>query len=482
MKVLYTASEAYPFIKTGGLGDVAGSLPKALSKAGVDIRVILPLYGSIADSYREQMEFIMYTYVTLAWRKQYCGLFKLELDGVIYYFVDNEYYFKRARAYGYYDDAERFAFFSRSVYELIPFMDDFKPDVVHSNDWQTAPVSIYIRADESELYKSIRTVFTIHNIEYQGEYDVELLSDIYGFPEHLFESGILAFVKEYRQDINLMKGALYESDYITTVSPTYAQELKDPCFARGLHLVIQENSNRMRGILNGIDYSVYNPATDKYLFKKYSAKNLAPKAENKMELQRMLNLKVDANIPMIACISRLVAHKGFDLVLGSIDEIMTGDLQMVVLGTGEWNYEQNLIAASHRYQGKLSANIMYSDALASEIYGAADMLLMPSMSEPCGLSQMIAMHYGTVPIVRETGGLRDSVAPYRSEHSTGFTFASYNTHDMLHVIGEALNLYYEDRASWDELVIRCMKKDFSWKNSAKEYKEVYGSVIGVDHE
>lgn len=478
MNVLYTASEAYPFIKTGGLADVAGSLPKALAEAGADIRVILPLYESIADRYREQMEFVMYTYVTLAWRRQYCGLFKLELDGVIYYFVDNEYYFKRPTVYGYFDDAERFAFFSRSVYEIIPLLKGFKPDVVHSNDWQTAPVSIYIREDGSEFYKSIKTVFTIHNIEYQGEYGVELLADIYGLPGHLYDNGMMAFVKEYRKDINLMKGALYASDYVTTVSPSYAQELKNPYYAHGLHLVIQEISGKMSGILNGIDNSLHDPATDKNLYKNFSVKDISAKADNKKELQHLLNLKVDENIPMIACISRLVAHKGFDLILSALDEIMAGELQLVVLGTGEWNFEQGLLAASHRYQGKLSANIMYSDALASQIYGAADMLLMPSMSEPCGLSQMIAMRYGTVPIVRETGGLRDSVSPYRSEYSTGFTFASYNAQDMLYVIREALKLYYEDRKSWDELVIRCMNKDFSWKNSAEEYKEVYNYIIG----
>lgn len=478
MNVLYTASEVYPFIKTGGLADVAGSLPKALSEAGAQIRVILPLYESIADRYKEQMEFVMYTYVTLAWRRQYCGLFKLELDEVIYYFVDNEYYFKRPAAYGYFDDAERFAFFSRSVYGLIPLLKGFKPDVVHSNDWQTAPVSIYIREDNSEFYKSIKTVFTIHNIEYQGEYGVELLEDIYGLPRYLYENGTLAFIKEYRKDINLMKGALYLSDYVTTVSPTYAQELKNPYYAHGLHLVIQEISDKMRGILNGIDNSLYNPAVDKNLYKNFSAKALSTKAENKKELQHLLSLKVDENIPIIACISRLVTHKGFDLILSVLDEIMEGKLQLVVLGTGEWNFEQSLLAASHRYPGKLSANIMYSDALASQIYGAADMLLMPSMSEPCGLSQMIAMRYGTVPIVRETGGLKDSVSPYRSEYSTGFTFTSYSAQDMLYVIREALKLYYEDRKSWDELVIRCMKKDFSWKNSAEEYLEVYDYIVG----
>jgi len=478
MKVLFAAPEAYPFIKTGGLGDVAGSLPKALAKAGEEIRVIIPLYENVMEQHTEEMEFVMYTYITLGWRKQYCGLFKLEQGGVVYYFVDNEYYFKRQGCYGFYDDAERFAFFSRAVYELLPLLEDFKPDVVHSNDWQTALIPIYIREDKREFYRSIRTVFTIHNIEYQGEYSADLLGDVFGLPRVLYDNGMMAFIKEQRKDINLMKGALYAADYITTVSPTYAQELKDPYYAHGLHLVIQEISLRMRGIINGIDNRVYSPAMDRNLYKNYSKKDLSNKAENKMELQNLLNLKVDKDIPIIVCISRLVAHKGFDLILSVIDEIMAENLQLIILGTGDWPFEQGLIEASHRYQGKLSVNIMFSQALASQLYGSADMLLMPSRSEPCGLSQMIAMRYGTVPIVRETGGLKDTVSPYRSPYSTGFTFSNYEASDMLYVIKEALQLYHEDKEVWNELVLRCMNEDFSWRNSAKEYKEVYDYITG----
>lgn len=471
MKILYVSPEAYPFIKTGGLADVAGSLPKALKKNGADVRVILPLYEGISEEFREQMEFVMYTYVFLAWRRQYCGLLALERDGVTYYFIDNEYYFKRSAPYGHYDDGERFGFFSKAVYQLLPLL-DWTPDVVHCNDWQSALVPIYIREDPAELYRSTRTVFTIHNIEYQGRYGLDTLEDLFGLPQTLYDNGILA----YEWDINLMKGAIYVSDYITTVSPTYAEELKQEQYGNTLHQVIEENSLKMRGILNGIDPEVYSPKSDPNLYQHYNMVKIASKVYNKLELQQLLGLTPDENVPMIACISRLVSHKGFDLIFEVLDELMGEDVQLVVLGTGDWKFEQGFIEASYRYPGRLSANIMYSDALASKVYGGADMLLMPSRSEPCGLSQMIAMRYGTVPIVRETGGLRDSVSPYLSEYSTGFTFTNYNSDDMLYVIREALELYRGDKKAWRALMKRCMKADFSWGKSAKEYMEIYDEI------
>jgi len=408
--------------------------------------------------------------VFLAWRRQYCGIFKLEQDGVIYYFIDNEYYFKRPKLYGYYDDGERFGFFSKAVYQILPML-DFHPDVIHCNDWQTALIPIYIREDPAEYYRSIRTVFTIHNIEYQGCFGRETLEDLFGLPFHLYDNGYMA----YENYINLMKGAIYVSDYITTVSPTYACELKDPYYAHGLHKVIIDNFHKMRGIINGIDISVHDPQTDINLYKNYSAKDPSAKVYNKLELQRLLGLTEDESVPMIACISRLVSHKGFDIVLRAIDRIMCEHVQFVVLGNGEWNYEQGFIAAENRYRGRLSAKIMYSGSLASKIYAGADMFLMPSKSEPCGLSQMIAMRYGAVPIVRETGGLKDTVFPYKSEYSNGFTFASYSPEDMLYVIREAIGLYY-NKEEWNALMLRGMNQSFGWDKSAREYMEIYNQI------
>jgi len=471
MNILYVFSEAYPFIKTGGLADVAGSLPKALAEGGADARVILPLYEGIPDTYRAQMEFVLYTYVFLSWRRQYCGLFKLELDGVTYYFIDNEYYFKRPYPYGHYDDGERFGFFSKAVYHLIPLL-GWTPDVVHCNDWQSALVPIYIREDPGAPYPRVRTVFTIHNIEYQGRFGIGTVEDLFGLPRVLCDNGILAF----GDHINLTKGALYTADYITTVSPTYADQLRTPDYAHGLHRVIEENSHKLRGVLNGIDTALHNPESDASLYRNYSASTVSDKVYNKLELQRRLNLTVREDIPVIGCISRLVAHKGFGMILEVLDQIMAQDVQLVVLGTGDWNYEQGFIEASHRYPGRLSANILYADALASAIYGGADLFLMPSRSEPCGLSQMIAMRYGTIPLVRETGGLKDTVFPYHSPYSTGFTFTNYNSSDMLYVLNEALSLYRDDKQSWAELMMRGMESDFSWAKSAAAYLDIYEQI------
>ena len=471
MNILFAVSEAAPFVKTGGLADVAGALPKALAAAGHDVRVILPLYEVIGDEVRHRMQFLKYTYVFLSWRRQYCGIFQLEQDGVTYYFIDNEYYFKRAKLYGHYDDGERFGFFSRAVVQILPIM-GWTPDVIHCNDWQTALVPIYLRQEHGEPYDGIRTVFTIHNVEYQGRYARFTLTDLFGLPDSLYTDGRLAF----DDHINLMKGAIYMSDYITTVSPTYAQQLKDPAYAHGLHEIIAQNAHKISGILNGIDMDAYNPATDPRIYQRYTVRKPEGKVYNKLELQRLLNLRSDENIPLVACVSRLAAHKGFDLVLQALPGIMDTGVQFVILGTGEWEYGLRFLAAQSEYPGRLSANIMYSDALSRQIYAGADIFLMPSRSEPCGLAQMIAMRYGTLPLVRETGGLRDTVFPHPAENSNGFTFAKYAADDMLYVLREAVSLFREKKADWRGIMKRAMSTDFGWTRSAQAYLDIYTRI------
>jgi len=472
MNILFASSEVAPFIKTGGLADVAGSLPQALAGQGHDVRVILPLYQRIGQEWRDQMTYLQNFTVRLAWRNPYCGLFELKKDGVTYYFVDNEYYFKRQDIYGHYDDGERFAFFSRAVIEA-PGRLGFSPDIIHCNDWQTALVPIYL-LDERKAVPELagaKSVFTIHNIEYQGRYGRELLEDLFGLPASYFHEHMLS----YYGDVNLMKGAIYAADYVTTVSPTYAQELHYDFYAHGLAGVVADNSHKLRGILNGIDVVRYDPQKDKGLSKPFSAKQLKGKAECKAALQQMAGLNPDPDMPVIACVSRLVSHKGFDLVVDSIHDIMGLNAQMVVLGTGDWKYEEAFRQAAWQYPGRFSAQIMYSDAFSTAIYGGADLFLMPSVAEPCGLSQMIAMRYGTLPVVRETGGLKDSVLPYNqfTGEGTGFTFANVNRGDMMWVLRQAVEFYHADPKAWKKLQKNAMTADFSWKRSAADYEEVY---------
>ena len=475
MNILFAASEVAPFIKTGGLADVAGSLPKALAKAGHDVRVILPLYEGIGDDWRSQMTFLQCYHIQLAWRTPYCGLFELKQDGVTYYFVDNEYYFKRANIYGHYDDGERFAYFSRAVIEAPGYL-NWHPDVIHCNDWQTALVPIYLLEERHRIPQlcDTKSVFTIHNIEYQGRYGSQTLQDLFGLNEGYFNEHMLA----YHGDINLMKGAIYAADYITTVSPTYADELQYDFYAHGLAGVIADNQHKLKGILNGIDTDLYDPWRDKGLTKFYSARQLQGKKNCKAALQQACSLRENPDVPIVACISRLVKHKGFDLVASSIHDIMAMDVQMVVLGTGDWNYEEAFRQAQAQYPGRFSANLMYSASLSTAIYGGADIFLMPSVSEPCGLSQMIAMRYGCVPVVRETGGLKDTVIPCGAEGATGFTFADINAHDMTWVLGEAVGLYHTDKKAWKALQKAGMTADFSWNKSAGQYLEIYGWVTG----
>ncbi len=475
MNILYVTSEAAPFCKTGGLADVAGSLPQALAENGDRVSVILPLYQSVADRWQDQLTFVKWTYVRLSWRSVYCGLFSIEKDNVTWYFVDNEYYFKRPDLYGYFDDGERYGFFSRAVTELLRDLPE-KPDVVHCNDWQSALVPIYIHdeAVRDEFYKSFRTVITIHNIEYQGRYGRELLGDLFGLAPGWYSGGTMA----YEEDINLLKGAIINADAVTTVSPTYAQELKYAYFAHGLENVIAMCDGELHGVLNGIDVKSYDPHKDKSILATYSPGKMAGKARDKEQLQQTMGLQVRADTPIVAMVTRLVSHKGLDLVCETLDSIMEKDVQFAVLGKGDAQYEAFFNYACQRYPGRVAVYLGYSDALARQIYAGADMFLMPSKSEPCGLSQMIAMRYGTVPIVRETGGLKDTVHAYEAWNGqgNGFSFANYNAGDMCHVVCEAIDLYHNNPDAFKTLQKRGMTEDFSWKRSAEAYHNIYQSI------
>lgn len=468
MKVLYAASEAAPFVKTGGLADVAGSLPKALNEAGAETRVILPLYSAIDPKWCKQMTFLFFTQVQLSWRSQYCGVFSLEHDGVTYYFVDNEYYFKRDSIYGCCDDGERFAFFSRAVVELIPQL-GWTPDILHCNDWQTALMPMYPCYENSDVCHGIRSVFTIHNIEYQGRFGLDTAQDVFGLPQNLIDSSIIC----YENDVNLMKGAIYEADFVTTVSPSYADELRDPDFAHGLHAVVASNSYKLAGILNGIDTIRYDPANDPLIAINYSADDLSGKAVCKEELCQQLGLTAEPSTPIIACVSRLASHKGFALVKEALDEIVAKGACLVIIGTGEDRFENFFRDAENRYKGRVSANIMYSESRAMQIYAGADMLLMPSRSEPCGLSQMIAMRYGTVPIVREVGGLKDSIHNLGDENANGFSFLEYSAHGLLGAVDFALRTYRNNPETWSSLMLAEMTADLSWNSSAAKYVDIY---------
>ncbi len=469
MKILFAASEGLPFVQTGGLGDVIGALPKSIVNANpdFDVRVVLPLYESID---RSELEFLCYIYLPLSWRNQYCGIFGKVVEGVTYYFIDNEYYFKRASCYGHYDDGERFAFFSKAVLEILPAI-DFYPDVIHAHDWQTALVPIYLRTVFAgrEHYDNIKSIFTIHNIEYQGKYDKAILGDIFGLADFDYH------IVEFDGCINLMKGALECADRISTVSPTYAEEIKSPYYSHGLSPIILNNSGKLNGILNGIDINFYNPSIDKDIFKTYNINSIDKKAANKKGLQEMLGLPVNANIPLVAIISRLVSHKGIDIVAEAAENLLCNNIQLVILGKGDRDYEVFFENLQRRYPNKVVAYIAFEPQIAKKIYAAADMFLMPSKSEPCGLAQMIASRYGTVPIVRETGGLKDSIHDCTLGEGNGFTFVDYTADNISNAINRALNLYY-DKKNWNNLVTEVMNTDFSWNNSALEYINMYKSL------
>ena len=475
MKVLFVTSEALPFAASGGLGDVAGSLPQAIRARLVGCRIVMPLYEEVPQALRENMKFLTSISVPVAWRRQYCGIFEAKYGGVIYYLLDNQYYFKRQGLYGHYDDAERFAFLSRAAIEIIPAI-DFKPDVIHSNDWQTALTPIYYKLfyQDRPEFSGIKTVFTIHNIQYQGKYGMELLEDVCGLPRNT------AHIVEYEKCVNFMKGAIEMADAVTTVSPSYSQEILDPWFSHGLDPILAKNSYKLSGILNGIDVDNYNPATDNQIYANFTADNLSGKAENKKMLQERMGLPTNPDIPILSMVTRLVAHKGLDLVKYILDELLGAeDIQMVVLGSGDWTYESFFKEMQAKYPGKLSVAIGFIPELSRKIYAGSDLFLMPSKSEPCGLSQMIALRYGTIPIVRETGGLRDSIHDSGDMQGNGFTFKSYNAHDMLGAIRRAIHGYY-DRDSWKVLVKRATECDNSWGKSANEYIRLYKSLAQHD--
>lgn len=467
-KILFVASESTPFIVTGGLAEVVGSLSKALAKTDIfDVRVILPLYSDIKKEFRNQFKYLGNFYVQLAWRNQYCGIFTYERDGVTFYFVDNEYYFKRPGCYGYFDDGERFAFFCKAVMETMPFV-DFYPDVMHCHDWQAALASIYLKTNYCfrEEYQYIRALFTIHNIEYQGQYSMDLLSDLFDI------YGKFGYLVEYNGCINLMKGAIECSERFSTVSPRYAEEIKNIYYGHGLDAIVRNNQFKLCGILNGIDDEGYNCEKDGSLFANYSADNTSNKSICKQKLQELLHLPVKSDTPVISMITRLVSHKGLDLVTAVIEELLQDDVQFILLGTGDRQYEEFFSNLARRYPDKMSANIIFNGDLSRKIYSGSDIFLMPSKSEPCGLSQMIASRYATVPVVRETGGLYDSIKALNN----GYTFTNYNAHDMLYVVRQAIN-DYKDKEKWSQLMHRVLTTDFSWARSAKEYERLYLDML-----
>lgn len=472
MKVLFASSEALPFKASGGLGDVAGSLPQALRKRLIGCRVVMPLYDTISQELKDSMTFLTSISVPVAWRRQYCGIFEAKAGGVIYYLLDNQYYFKRDGIYGYYDDAERFAFFARAVLEIIPAI-GFKPDIIHCNDWQTALTPVYYNTLYANRpgYENIKTVFTIHNIQYQGTYGMELVNEVIGIPESATS------LVEYDGDVNFMKGAIETADKVTTVSPSYANEILDPWYSHGLDIILNQRSWKLSGILNGIDTDLYNPETDKDIAVNYNSSNFEPKKINKKKLQEYFSLPIREDVPVIGMVTRLVGHKGLDLVKAVLDELLaTTDIQFVVLGSGEWQYESFFKDMAAKYPDKMGLKLGFVPSLSKKIYAGADMFLMPSKSEPCGLSQMISLRYGTIPIVRETGGLRDSIKDSGDGEGNGFTFSSYNAHDMLFTIKRAIE-GYSHREGWHILMKRAMECDNSWGKSANEYIRLYKSLL-----
>ncbi len=476
VKILFAAAEAFPFCGTGGLGEVAGSLPKAVNKdKGFDVRVMVPYYKDLIPAeFSSKFKFLTSFNVQLSWRSLYCGIFEYDYEGVKYYFLDNEYYFKRNALYGFYDDGERFAFFSRAAVEAL-YLINFIPDILHAHDWQAALIPVYYKLyymHNRAGYGKIKTVFTIHNIEYQGKYGRETIEDLFGISKQELHS------LEYGGCINLCKAAMDYSDAVTTVSPTYAKELMSPAFSYGLSEIVKWNANKLTGILNGIDYTGYDPRTDDALFVKYSPDTFPEKAGNKTGLQKMLGLTVDPDIPMIAVVTRLVAHKGMDLLKQVVHDILKQNVQIVLLGKGDADYEGYFTYVERNYEKKFKAVIAFNRDMSRKFYGAADMFLMPSRTEPCGLAQMIACRYGTLPIVRETGGLYDSIQDCNSENmGNGFTFSRYDAEDLAGAISRALLMYNNNRAVWDALAARIMRIDFSWENSAKSYKDFYKGLL-----
>lgn len=473
-KILFVASEADPFIKTGGLADVAGSLPQALREEGHDVRLVIPQYKQIPQKYEEKMESICHFRTKLAWRDTYLGVNKLEEDGVPVYFIDNKYYFDRDSIYENEDRHEQFAFFSQAVLDMLPVI-NFKPDIIHANDWQTGPLPLLFkdRYAQQRYYQGIKTVFTIHNLKYQGQFAGHVAGDVLGVaPEH-WESGAI----RHNGLLNYMKAGISYADHITTVSKSYAHEIQTSYFGEGLDYALRMRGDDLSGILNGISYDKFNPKTNKNLAARFSAAETDKKVANKVHIQQKLGLEVDGDKPLIGFISRMVEQKGLDLIQAVFDQIMATGAQFLILGTGEREYEEFFRAKQYEYPNNLSVNIKYDAQLADQIYAGSDLFLMPSRFEPCGLSQLISFRYGTIPIVRETGGLNDTVISYNEQTGagTGFSFRDYNAHDMLATIERAVN-FYEQEELWQKLVTRIMKLDYSWHNSAKKYSKLYQNL------
>ncbi|MGF7184019.1 starch synthase [Desulfitispora alkaliphila] len=471
MKVLFVAAEGVPFVKTGGLADVVGSLPHELRAIDLEVRVVMPKYQDIPIEYQEKMQNLTQFTVPLGWRNQYCGVEELEHRGVPTYFLDNQQYFQRPGIYGYPDDGERFSFFCRAVLEMLPQI-DFQPDVIHCHDWHTGMVSTLLQAHygEVDFYRNIKTVFTIHNLRYQGTFPKSILGDLLGLDDsYYWFEGV-----EFHGEVSFMKAGIVYSDIITTVSKTYAQEIQQPYYGERLDGLLQKRKDDLHGIINGIDYQIYNPELDPRIEHPFDRDNMRGKTVNKKKMQHLMNLPIDERIPVVALVTRLVSQKGLDLVECVLHDIMELPLQFVVLGCGDEHYEKLFSEAAQEYSHKFAAKILYDEKLAHQIYAGADIFLMPSLFEPCGLGQMIALRYGTLPLVRETGGLKDTVTSYNEKtgEGNGFSFTNYNAHDMLYTLKRAISLYQKND-QWQQLRIKAMGLDYSWNRSAREYRDVY---------
>ncbi len=472
--ILFVASEAVPFIKTGGLADVVGSLPKCFPKEYFDVRVVIPKYACMKQEFKDQLRFVTNFYMDLNWRQQYVGVMEAEYDGIKYYFIDNEEHFSGEQPYGGMPwDLEKFAFFSKAALSILPVI-GFRPDVIHCHDWQTGLVPVYLkeRFQGSEFYWGIKSVMTIHNLKFQGVWDIDSVKSITGLSDYYFTPDKL----EANKNANYLKGGIVYADAVTTVSRTYAEEIKTEYYGENLDGLLRARTNDLRGIVNGIDYDDYNPATDPHISTRYDAKNFRKeKIKNKTALQQELGLDVDHKMMMIGMCTRLTDQKGLDLVSYIMDELCQDAVQIVVLGTGDPQYENMFRHFAWKYGNKVSANIYYSEPMSHKIYASSDAFLMPSLFEPCGLSQLMSLRYGTVPIVRETGGLKDTVEPYNEYESkgTGFSFTNYNAHELLATIRYAEKIYYDKKREWNKIIDRAMAADFSWQNSAKQYEEMY---------
>ncbi|MBU3127114.1 glycogen synthase GlgA [Clostridium tagluense] len=476
MKVLFVASEAYPFIKTGGLGDVAYALPKALRKMGIDARVIIPKYSTIPLSFKNCMENLASFTVPVGWRNQYCGLKYLTYEDIPYYFVDNEYYFERPEIYGCYDDGERYSYFSKAVLESIKHMGDFVPDIIHCNDWHSGilPALLKDSYSDDEMYSEIKSVFTIHNLKYQGVFPKEILDELLNLDEGYFSDDALKFYDA----ISFMKGGIVFADAVTTVSETYAGEIQTPFYGEGLDGLLRSKSEKLYGIVNGIDYELYNPKVDKKIFYNFDSDSIKQKVKNKLKLQNQLSFTVNENIPLVGIVTRLVKQKGLDLIVEKLQELLSLPIQIVLLGNGDGYYEDIFQYYASIYPSRISTNIVFDEVLAQKIYAASDMFLMPSLFEPCGIGQLIALKYGSIPIVRETGGLKDTIIPYNKYTGTGngFSFENYSSDELMDTITSALNLY-DDKDSWNKLVKNAMISNNSWESSAKNYMDLYSNLI-----